>query len=81
MYLNLVNIELFFSLLILFLLKFNLINALKLTFSNIFISDISFQLKSKSSNSLKLTFSNIFISDILLKFKFNSSNSLNWILN
>ena len=46
--------------------KYNLFNSLKLTFSNILISDISLNLKSNSFNSLKFTFSNILISDISL---------------
>ena len=44
--------------------KFNSFNSLKLTFSNIFISDISFSLKPNVSNFLNFTFSNTFISDI-----------------
>ena len=46
--------------------KFNFFNSLKLTFSNILISDISFPLKYNSSNFSNFTFSNTSISDILL---------------
>ena len=51
-------------------------NSLKLTFSNIFISAISFPLKFNFSNFSNLTFSNTFISDILLEDKYNSFNFL-----
>ena len=51
--------------------KHNSFNSLKLTFSNILISDISFRLKYNSSNFSNFTFSNTSISDILLLYKSN----------
>ena len=54
--------------------KSNFFNSGKLTFSNIFISVISFPVKFNQTRLTKFKFSRNFISDILLNSKFNSFN-------